>query len=181
MAALDIPDGPVNLDKDVFLRRTLGELTGLLQDAVGPEDAANYISSVGAAMGRWMNGSYQDAWAVDRLTPRMVASAFVDLKDRLGGSFEVVEFSSERIVLENSCCPFGEVVLGKTALCMMTSSVFGRIAADNLGYANVVLEKTLARGDRGCRVSVFLRPMSGTERILGQEYYSALSGSNAAF
>jgi hypothetical protein len=31
-------------------------------------------------------------------------------------------------------------------MCMMTSNVFGHIAVQNLGYAHVALEQTIARG-----------------------------------
>ena len=51
--------------------------------------------------------------------------------------------------------PFAEKVVGRPALCMMTSNVFGSIAAENLGYAKVVLEQAIARGDSGCRVVVY--------------------------
>jgi hypothetical protein len=41
---------------------------------------------------------------------------------------------------------------------MMTSNVFGHIAAQNLGYSAVDLEQTIAEGHPGCRVVVYLRP-----------------------
>ena len=44
---------------------------------------------------------------------------------------------------------------------MMTSNVFGVIAAENLGYARVVLEETIATGSPGCRVVVHLKPDEG--------------------
>ena len=34
-------------------------------------------------------------------------------------------------------------------MCMMTSNVFGHIAAENVGYAKVELQETIARGDKG--------------------------------
>jgi hypothetical protein len=40
----------------------------------------------------------------------------------------------------------------------MTSNVFGYIAAENLGYAGVELERTIARGHADCRVVIHLRP-----------------------
>jgi CheY-like chemotaxis protein len=53
-------------------------------------------------------------------------------------------------VLGNRACPLAEKVVGRPR--MMTSNVFGGIAAENLGYAKVVLEQAIARGDSGCRV-----------------------------
>lgn len=51
-------------------------------------------------------------------------------------------------MLGNRACPFGDKVIGHPALCMMTSNVFGSIAADNLGYAKVVVEEAIARAIR---------------------------------
>jgi hypothetical protein len=44
--------------------------------------------------------------------------------------------------------------------------VFGRIAANNLGYARVDLEETIATGHKGCRVIICLD--SDSE---GREYF----------
>jgi hypothetical protein len=56
---------------------------------------------------------------------------------------------------------------------MMTSNVFGVIAADNLGYAKVSLEETIARGDPGCRVVVYLRPSHESATAHGREYFGS--------
>ena len=162
------------LDRDIFLRKLLRELSGLLQEVVGLEDSAGFIASVGASMGRWMDDAYREHLETDALDVRAVAGVFVDLKGRLGGAFEVIDLSPERIVLRNTTCPFGEMVRGRSSLCMMTSSVFGRIAADNLGYAHVELEQTIARGDPCCVVTVNLRPPAERHRFRkdGQEYYA---------
>ena len=54
---------------------------------------------------------------------------------------------------------------------MMTSNVFGSIAAENLGYAKVVLEQAIARGDSGCRVVVYLKPSEAAQQATGREYF----------
>jgi hypothetical protein len=46
---------------------------------------------------------------------------------------------------------------------MMTSNVFGSIAAQNLGYARVEVQESIAMGHAGCRVVVHLRPSAVTE------------------
>jgi hypothetical protein len=45
-------------------------------------------------------------------------------------------------------------------------------AAENLGYAKVVLEETIAQGAAGCRVTVYLKPLPDTQRIPGREYFA---------
>jgi len=153
-----VQDLPIALERDVFLRTLIRELAGTLQDVVGIEEASGFVSVVGQRVGDQINGSYRAALQVDVLNREQVADVLVDLKRRIQGSFRVVEENDERIVFANSDCPFAEKVLGRPAMCMMTSNVFGVIAAENLGYARVDLEKTIAQGHGECRVVVYLKP-----------------------
>ncbi len=146
----------IDLDRDVFLRSLLRELSGALQDVVGLEEASGYISLVGTAIGRDLDDKYKSALKVDRLSREQVAQVLVSLKQRINGDFFVVEEGPDRIVLASRSCPFGDFVKDRPALCMMTSNVFGHIAAENLGYARVRIDEAIARGDPGCRVTVFL-------------------------
>lgn len=148
----------IGLERDVFTRLLLRELSGTLQDVVGIEDARGYISVVGTAIGEHIDDAYRQALSVERLSREQVTEVLVDLKRRIQGDFYVVEETEDRIVLGNRACPFGEMVHDRPSLCMMTSNVFGHIAAQNLGYAAVSLEETIAAGHPGCRVVVYLRP-----------------------
>jgi predicted ArsR family transcriptional regulator len=99
-----------------------------------------------------------------------VAEVLVDLKRRIQGDFYVISQDDEKIVLGNRACPFGDLVEGRPSLCMMTSNVFGTIAAENLGYAKVSLEETIATGASGCRVVIYLRQTTESARAEGREY-----------
>jgi predicted ArsR family transcriptional regulator len=153
-----IADVDVPLERDGFTRSLIRELAGTLEQVVGLDDASGYISVVGTAIGEQIDGLYKQALAVEHLSREQVAEVLVDLKRRIQGDFFVIEETEDRIVLGNRKCPFGEKVINRPSLCMMTSNVFGHIASQNLGYAAVDLEKTIARGDPGCRVVVYLRP-----------------------
>jgi len=142
---------PVGLERDVFLRTLIRELAGTLQDVVGLEEASGFVSVVGQRVGDQIDREYRAALAVDRLTRDQVAAVLVDLKRRIQGDFYVIEEDDVKIVFGNRACPFGDKVIGRPAMCMMTSNVFGSIAAENLGYAKVVLEETIAEGHPGCR------------------------------
>ena len=166
LSTLDVP-----LERDVFLRTLLRELAGTLQDVVGLEEASGFVSVVGQNMGRQMDHDYRASLGVARLTREQVAEVLVDLKARIQGDFFVVEQDEEKIVLGNRACPFAEKVLGRPALCMMTSNVFGSIAAENLGYAKVELRETIAMGYPGCRVVVHLRPTAAADAAQGREYF----------
>jgi len=160
----------VPLQRDIFLRTLIRELAGTLQEVVGLQDASGFISVVGQRMGAQINDSYKSALAVTKLTRRQVSEVLVDLKRRIQGDFFVIEESEQKIVLGNRVCPFAEKVAGRPAMCMMTSNVFGSIAAENLGYAKVVLEETIALGAPGCRVSVYLKPTPEAQQATGREY-----------
>lgn len=163
---LDIP-----LDRDVFLRTLIRELSGVLEDVVGLEEASGFISIVGQNIGNQMDLDYKEALGVSRLTRAQVADVLVDLKARIRGDFYIIEQNDQRIVLGNRACPFAEKVIGRPSMCMMTSNVFGIIASQSLGYAKVSLEETIARGDAGCRVVVHLQPDVMSEAASGHEYF----------
>lgn len=159
----------VPLNRDTFLRSLLRELAGTLEDVVGLEDASGYISVVGASIGRQIDSAYKSEINVDKLSRDDIANVLVDLKRRIEGDFHIIEADETKIVLGNNACPFGEYVDGRPSLCMMTSNVFGTVAANNLGYANVVIEKAIARGDAGCKVIVNL--VQPDEAPEGREYF----------
>ena len=148
----------IGLDRDVFFRRMLRELSGTIEAIVGVEQASGYVAAVGAAIGDWINEAYHAEMGPADFDMDTVAAVFVDLKNRIDGGFFIKAIEADRIVLSNTRCPFGEQVHGRPSLCMMTSNVFGRIAADNLGYARVALEETIAAGNDRCEIVVHLRP-----------------------
>lgn len=161
----------VPLERDVFLRTLIRELSGTLQDVVGLDEASGFISVVGQRVGDRINDDYRAALEVSVLTRQQVTQVLVDLKRRIQGSFYVISEDDEKIVLGNNDCPFSQQVLGRPAMCMMTSNVFGVISAENLGYAKVELQKTIARGDRECRVVVYLKSNPEADAAAGREYF----------
>jgi len=169
--ASSVQDLTIHFERDVFMRTLIRELAGTLQEVVGLEEASGFVSVVGQRMGRQINDDYKAALGVSRLTQQQVAEVLVDLKRRIQGDFYIIEHDEEKIVLGNRACPFAEKVYGRPAMCMMTSNVFGSIAADNLGYAKVELQETIAQGDLGCRVVVHLQLTPAAEAARGREYF----------
>jgi predicted ArsR family transcriptional regulator len=166
VAGLDIP-----IDRDLFLRKLLRELAGTLQDVIGVEEASGFVSIVGQHIGEWMGDEYRKALGVEELSAEQVPAVLVDLKKRIQGDFSVESIDEDRIVLVNRACPFGDKVRDRPSLCMMTSNVFGTITSENLGYAKVALHETIARGDPGCRVVVYLSHTEQAEQDEGNEDY----------
>jgi predicted ArsR family transcriptional regulator len=172
-----ISDLPIDLNRDDFMRTLIRELAGALQDVVGLEEASGFISIVGQNMGRQINQAYKEAMQTTAFTREQVADVLVNLKRRIQGDFYIIEQDDEKIVFGNRACPFAEKVVDRPAMCMMTSNVFGSIAADNLGYAKVELQETIAQGHAGCRVVVHLRLTPSALNCNGREYFRGESGA----
>jgi len=171
LSKMEIP-----LERDVFLRNLIRELSGLLEDMVGLEETSGFISVVGQNIGTQLNQMYRKELGLSLLSREQVDSVLADLKNRINGEFDVESADDEKIVFRAKKCPFAEKVENRESLCMMTSNVFGVITADNLGYAKVDLEKTIAKGDKECRVVVYLKNDSEqAQQSTGREYFQAES------
>lgn len=163
----------IDLDRDLFLRNLLRHLAATLEEVVGFEEASGFISIVGQQVADWINSDYRNALQVSSLSRDQVQQVLVDLKRRIRGDFHVIAEDEDKIVLGNRACPFGEAVRDRNSLCMMTSNVFGTVTAENLGYAKVALHETIARGDPGCRIVVYLRETPEAVADSGNEYFGS--------
>ena len=165
----------VSLTKDNFMRSLIRDLSETLEEVVGLKEAAGFVSVVGQKMGAAINADYKAALGIPERSKEQVADVLVDLKRRIDGDFYVIEEDEEKIVLGNRRCPFGDKVLGRPSMCMMTSNVFGSITAQNLGYSKVELKDTIAQGKAECRVVVYLKQSAESEAARGREYYKGLN------
>lgn len=170
-APMQPSEAAVPLERDLFLRNLVRELAGTLENVVGLDEASGFISVVGQRIGEWIDAEYRRALNAPQLERQQVIAVLVDLKRRIQGDFYVIEVDENKVVLGNRVCPFGDKVIGRPSMCMMTSNVFGTIAAQNLGRAKVVLDQTIAQGASGCRVTIHFRPGSESDAADGREYF----------
>jgi len=167
------PEG--GFGRESFLRALVVQLAQAVERTGGPDQAERAVSQVGADVGGQMEQEYRLAFdVVGRMTALEVADCLVRLKAAIDGGFGVTELTEERIVLVNTSCPFGPAVQQAPALCRMTSSVFGGIAARNSpdGRAAIVLEERIAVGDAHCRVVVHLTAAPPEVAPYAHEYRS---------
>ncbi|MGK7651222.1 methanogen output domain 1-containing protein [Roseovarius sp. B08] len=147
----------VALEPCGFFNTVSATLAGTLEDTVGLEDASAFIGVVGDELGDEISRQYADAMDGGlSQDAEALGHILVDLKARLGGTFEIESCDDSEIVLTNGRCPFGVQVTGRSSLCMMTTMVFGRVVADRNGYASVKIEESLAMAHGRCRVRVRL-------------------------
>ncbi len=168
------PEG--GFGKESFLRALVVQMARAVEYNGGPDAAEAAVAQVGADVGGQMEAEFRRAREiVGTMDPQQIGDCYVRLKHAIDGNFRVVEANEQQIVLVNDRCPFGEVVQMAPALCRMTSSVFGGIAArNNDGPVAVLLEERIAVGDPGCRVVVALDPTADVDRNAAHVYRPAV-------
>lgn len=163
--------------RESFLRALVVELSYQVEAHNGPGHNEQLVARVGSNVGSRMEEEYRRARQIlAPLTPAQMADLYVRLKHAIDGDFYVIEITSDRIVLGNRRCPFGEAVKASPGLCRMTSSVFGGIAARNTGGSAVQLEERIAVGDPECRVIVWLG--QAAQRARESEYAHFYAGAD---
>ncbi len=159
-------------DRVRFLREVVGALAETIEQVVGVEQARGFVAVVGDKIGRTADAEARAAHGREQLSRDEVVEALVAFKRRIEGGFSVAAVDERSVVLVNTHCPYGRDVLGRESLCMMTSNVFGRLAADNLGYAHVRIDEAIARGDRRCVVTIRFDEEAG-ESVGGRDYFQS--------
>lgn len=152
--------------REEFLNTLIGSLAETIENVVGLKDAEAFIGIVGRRMGQYEEVRLPSTVSRE---PADLAEHLRRFKESIGGDFRVESVEGTRIVFTNKRCPFASQVVGRPSLCMMTTNVFGRAAADATGYARVKVAEALARGDERCRVIVDLERNGADD---GQEFYS---------
>lgn len=150
------------LNKHVFLAKLITQYARVHRKAAGPV-AEEYIRQIGIRTGEWIEGYYKEyssPWTIEQYV-----DILIDLKNKIGGQFEILSIDGDRIVMKAIQCPFGDDVTHAPHLCMMTSSVFGGIAARHFGYGKVSLRKQMALGHENCEIAIYLSPDDSEEGI----------------
>lgn len=167
--SIDKDTDGVRLDRTSFFLDMIAQISSSLEDVVGLEDAEGYFSLVGSSIGADLGRQYRAELGHDDLSAAEIGRVLVDLKTRIDGGFRIESVADNKITLVNTRCPFGQQVVGRRSLCMMTSNVFGTIAADAAGRASVDMEEAFATGHDRCRVVVYLNTPSSP----GLQYFAA--------
>ncbi|MGF1658323.1 MAG: methanogen output domain 1-containing protein [Rubrimonas sp.] len=158
-------------DREHFLQEVVGALAETIEQVVGLDQAQGFIAVVGDKIGRAIDAEYRGRAGGGEMRLDQVAEALVDFKRRIDGGFSIAAIDAQGVVLVNTRCPYGREVLGRESLCMMTSTVFGRMAAENLGFAHVRIDEAIARGDRRCVVSIRFDEDAPGRSIGGRSYF----------
>lgn len=147
----------IDFDHHDLFNTLVADMAGLLETIAGVEDACAYVSSIAARLGTDIERQYKAALGTQNLNRTQLIEVLIDLNKRAGGGFSLIEQDEGRAVFGNSTCPLGNAASNHPSLCMLTSNIFGRMAANAVGYAAVDLEQTIARGAAGCRVVLHLK------------------------
>lgn len=168
----DRPVQPAVLSEAGFLRKLVLHLTGTLEDVVGLHEAGGFIATAAQRIGEQLNELYRRALCLDKLDRRQVCDLVLEIERSLNGNTRIVHEDETRIVFEGCLCPFGEEVMDRPSMCTLLTNILGVIAAENLGYAKVSVEESLARGDARCRIVIYLQYDEGSTAA-GREYFQS--------
>ena len=147
----------IGIDHQGLFNILVADMAELLESIAGIDDACAYVSGIAARLGADIEQRYKTALGIQHLNRNQLIEVLIDLKNRAGGKFSVIEQDEERIVFGNCACPLGQAAANHPSLCMLTSNIFGRLTANAVGYAAVDLEETIAKGAAGCRVVLHLK------------------------
>jgi len=144
-------------DKEGFMLELIAHLSKLSDFLFGDYLGREYIMVTGLQMGHTIDEKYKKFHGItDHLNLDQYADLVVNLKQSIGGNFYLVEKSSNKVIVAATSCPFGNIVTKVPNLCMITSGVFGGIAALNFGFGKVSLCKRICMGKPHCEVCVYL-------------------------
>lgn len=149
----------IDFDHHGLVNTLVADMAGLLETIAGVEDACAYVSCIAARLGTDIEKQYKAALGIQHLNRDQLIDILIDLKNRAGGEFSLIEQDEDRLVFGNCACPLGHAASNHPSLCMLTSNIFGRLTANAIGYAAVDLEQTIAKGDSSCRVVLHLKRM----------------------
>ena len=140
---------PVNINKDSFFESAIVEISSRAN-----KDA---IHEASLKLAKDFEDLYKKFYNVERLNKDQIAEAIVDIEEKIGGRFKIVEKTDEKIKLRVERCPFTDKVRGAPSLCSFTSNICGTVAARNFGYSKVHIKKAIARCDQECYIVIYLK------------------------
>lgn len=142
--------------RESFMLELIAHLSKLTDFLFGNHLGREYIVAIGLQMGEAIDERFKRFHRISgRLSLDQYASLVVNLKQSIGGDFYLVEKASNKVVVASNTCPFGGIITKAPNLCMITSGVFGGIAALNFGFGKVVLRKRIGLGEPRCEVCIY--------------------------
>jgi len=163
----DIP-----LNRESYLNTIVNSLSSLLESVIGLEEASGFISTVGQKIGDEINSYYRKAVG-GKLSKKQVIQALIDFKQRIQSDFFIVEETDNLVVFGCKNCPYNNKASKSKSLCMMTSSIFGIIVAENLGYAKIELKETMADNCSECRIVIYFDISIDSTISKGREFFKS--------
>jgi len=160
-----------HLTPERYLQLFIGQTSGMAE-GLNCSTLESFIKKIVLNSSETLEDIYRESRDINGiLTMQEYGELLVNLKNTIGGEFEVTEIDEEHLRLKTTKCPFGDLIESAPALCHMTSSIFGGIAARNYGYAKVELKKRIALGSDHCDICIHRKPES-CQDVIGDEYFS---------
>jgi predicted ArsR family transcriptional regulator len=143
---------PVDLNRTKFLKQII---TGMCE-TIEPNLLKEALEKSSTDFGKEVSDIYKKFHNTTKLTKTQLIDSIIDAMNKLGAHFSLISQDKEKIVFRNSKCLFGSEIKKCPLLCITTSSIVGKIIAENLGYSRVELKRSIANGANEDIMRVYL-------------------------
>ena len=101
------------------------------------------LDEVSSKIGREILSMYKKFYGSNKLSKNESINSIIDIMNKLGGSFSLVEQDTGKIVFRNSKCLFGKDIKKCPLLCGTTLKIIEIIVNDGIGYGRVELKQSI--------------------------------------
>lgn len=152
-----------------FLKGVLIDLAELIDNLIIPYTSTSRIGT------RLADQVYYKlkSQGKNKITTTEYADYIVDISNKLGGNFKVLDYSNDSVTIASSKCIFGD--RPSHTLCKIISGIYGGLSVHCFGYGKVVLEKTIAEGSKSCEIKIYSKRTKASDEHVGLEFTKELS------
>ena len=144
---------PVDINQLRFLR----ELILGVCEKVDSKQMKDALEKTAHQIAKDISQLYRNFHGTNKLSKSQLIDSIMDAFNKLGANFSLVSETDEKITFRNTKCLFGTNIKKCPMLCTTTSVIIGTITADNLGYGQVELTKTIANKHSEDIITVYLK------------------------
>jgi len=151
---------PVDINKESFFRDILIGITSKLNGS-----QRDIIKEVSLSTAKEISRSYKEFYKVEKLNKSQIIDSIMDIGNKIGGEFSLVENSDEVIIFKNKRNILGggiktDPMLAKTLL----SDICGVMVGKNLGYCNIALKQSVSKDGPEDIIYIYLKKTDSIER-----------------
>jgi signal transduction histidine kinase len=143
------------LTRESLMLQLITHLSKLTYSLFDDHFSREYIMAASLRMAQAIDKKCKEAYGNDdHLSLEQFINLQLSTSDKL---FHLTEKAENKVVVCSNTCPFEKIINEVPNLCMVTSAIFGGIAALNFGFSKVSLRKQIVLGDSCCEVCIYVK------------------------